>query len=162
MVSAWTGGSAVLMFLIGAATGTGPAVRVAIRQELPAIRVAIRQQFKAIRDHFRQFGCSVHAQNVGNSAGPAVRMAIRQELPAIRVAIRQQFKPIRDHCRQFGCSAHAQNVGTSAVRSPTSSLFKTFKGKAGGRTYGCTAPGATLLEFYHAALGEGAARVLEF
>ena len=56
------------MLLIGAATGTGPAVRVAIRQKLPAIRVAIRQQFKAIRDHFRQFGCSVHAQNVRSSA----------------------------------------------------------------------------------------------
>ena len=69
MVSAWTGDISVLMFLVGAATGTGPASRVAIRQELPAIRVAIRQQFKAIRDHFRQFGCSAHAQkNVGNSA----------------------------------------------------------------------------------------------
>ena len=34
----------------------------------PAIRVVIRQQFLAIRSQVRQFGCSVHAQNVGNSA----------------------------------------------------------------------------------------------
>ena len=66
---------------------------------------------------FRQFGCSVHAQNVGISV-------IR---PAIRVAIREQFTAIRDVFRQFGCSAHAQNVGNSAIRSPHSSPFK--KGK---------------------------------
>ena len=34
----------------------------------PAIRVAIRQQFPAIRTHFRQFGCSMHTKNVGDSA----------------------------------------------------------------------------------------------
>ena len=91
---------------------------------------------------FRQFGCSVHAQNVGISV-------IR---PAIRVAIREQFTAIRDGFRQFGCSAHAQNVGNSAIRSPHSSPFKILKRERGQNTHGCTAPGATILEFYHTKL----------
>ena len=150
---------------------TDPAIRVAIRQRFPAIwnrkrpsalllfcafpkqgnsatrppaiRVAIRKRHPAIRKHvFGNSAARCMPKNVGISV-------IR---PAIRVAIREQFTAIRDGFRQFGCSAHAQNVGNSAIRSPHSSPFKILKRERGQNTHGCTAPGATILEFYHTKL----------